>query len=112
MRRITTMRTLTLLLLAGSMFSTGCSRSAPASAAAALSSPEQSTSNIADDHERLQGTWKMDRAIFNGQVMISEVRWVFDGDHVTVVLGGNPSGMRSRRDRTAVSQELRCRQRH
>ena len=90
-----TMRTLTVLLLAGSMFSTGCSRSAPASAAAAQSSPEQSTSSIAKDHDRLQGTWKMDRAILNGQVMISEVRWVFDGDHVMVVLGGNTSGMQS-----------------
>jgi uncharacterized protein (TIGR03067 family) len=91
---ITTMRTLTILLLAGSMFSTGCSRSAPASAAA-QSSPEQSTSSIAEDHERLQGTWKMERAIFNGQVMISEVRWVFDGDHVMVVLGGNTGGIQS-----------------
>lgn len=37
----------------------------------------------------------MERAIFNGQVMIIEVRWVFDSDHVMVVLGGNTRGMQS-----------------
>jgi uncharacterized protein (TIGR03067 family) len=90
-RRITTMRALAVLLLAVSMFSAGCSQSAPASAVA-HSSPEQSTSTVAEDHEKLQGTWKMDRATFNGQAMMNDVRWVFEGDHMTVVLGGNYQG--------------------
>jgi uncharacterized protein (TIGR03067 family) len=85
------MRTLTILLLAGSMFSVGCSRNA-AAPAAAPSSPEQSTSTIAEDHEKLQGTWKMDRATLNGQPMMNDVRWVFDGDHMTIVLKGNYQG--------------------
>jgi uncharacterized protein (TIGR03067 family) len=85
------MRTLTILLLAGSMFSVGCSRSAPASAAT-QSSPEQSTSTIAEDHDKLQGTWKMDRATLNGQPMMNDVRWIFDGDHMTIVLKANYQG--------------------
>lgn len=89
------MRTLTILLLAGLMFSAGCSRSAPA-AATAQSSPEQAASTIAEDHEKLQGTWKMDRATFNGQGVTKDIRWVFDGDHMTIVSGGNyQNGMRS-----------------
>lgn len=85
------MRTLTILLLAGSMFLAGCSRSAPASAAA-QSSPEQSTSTIAEDHDKLQGTWKMDHATLNGMAMMNDVRWIFDGDHMTIVLKGNYEG--------------------
>ena len=85
------MRILTVLLLAVSIFSAGCSRSAPVSSAA-QSSPEQSTSTIAEDHEKLQGTWKMDRATLNGQAMMNDVRWVFDGDHMTIVLRGNYQG--------------------
>ena len=88
-----TMRTLTLLLLAGSMFLAGCSRSTPA-LATAQSSPEQSTSTIAEDHEKLQGTWKMDHVTFNGQEGTKDIRWVFDGDHITIVSGGNTT-MRS-----------------
>ena len=86
------MRTLTILLLAGSMLLAGCSRSAPASAAAAQSSPEQSTSTIAEDHDKLQGTWKMEHAMFNGMAMMNDVRWIFDGDHMTIVLKGNYEG--------------------
>jgi len=85
------MRTFTIVLLAGAMLSTGCSRTTPVSAAAP-SAAEQSASNIADDHDQLQGTWKMDRATFSGQPMMNDVRWVFDGDHMTVVLRGNYQG--------------------
>ena len=81
------MRILTILLLAGCMFWAGCSRSTPA-ATAAQSSPEQSASTIAEDHEALQGTWKMDRAIFNGQAITKDIRWVFDGDHMTIMSNG------------------------
>lgn len=89
------MRTLTVLLMAGLMFSAGCSRSAPA-LAAAQSSPEQPASTIAEDHEKLQGTWKMDHAILNGQRITKDIRWVFDGDHMTIVSEGNyQNGMRS-----------------
>ena len=90
------MRILTILLLAGGMFSAGCSRSAPALAAtkssAAQSLPEQPTSTIEEVHEKLQGTWKMDRSVFNGQTLIDDVRWVFDGDHMTIVLHGYYEG--------------------
>jgi len=91
------MRTLTILLLAGCMFSAGCSRSAPVLAAttAAKSSPEQSTSTastIEEVREKLQGTWRMDRSVFNGQTLIDDVRWVFDGDHMTIVLHGYYEG--------------------
>lgn len=100
------MRTLTILLLAASMFSVGCSRSAPAlaaaqsspAAAAMQSSPEQSTattSTVEENHEKLQGTWKMDRSTFNGQTLIDDVRWVFDGDHMWIVLKGEYPGMRT-----------------
>ena len=82
-----TMRTLTILLLAGCMFSAGCSRNATASAAA-QSSTDQSTSTIAEDHDKLQGTWKMDRATFNGQAVTKDIRWVFDGDNMTIVSEG------------------------
>ena len=85
------MRILTVLLLAVSIFSAGCSRSAPVSSAA-QTSPEQSPSTIAEEHEKLQGTWKMDRATLNGQAMMNDVRWVFDGDHMTIVLRGNYQG--------------------
>ena len=80
-------RTLTILLLAGCMFSAGCSRNATASAAA-QSSSDQSTSTIAEDHDKLQGTWKMDRATFNGQAITKDIRWVFDGDHMTIMSNG------------------------
>jgi uncharacterized protein (TIGR03067 family) len=94
------MRTLTILLLAVCILSVGCSRSVPAlaatksSAAVAQSSPEQSTSTIAEDREQLQGTWKMDRATFNGQLLMNDVRWIFDGDNISIVLNGNYPGMR------------------
>ena len=93
------MRTLTLLLLIGVVVLTGCSRSGPASAAGQSSPetskqtlPEPSSSSPAEDHEKLQGTWKMERATFNGQALMNDVRWVFDGDNMTVVLGGNYEG--------------------
>jgi len=96
MRRATTIRILTILLLTGGMFLAGCSRSAPALAAtkssAAQSSPEQPTSTIQEDHEKLQGAWKMDRSTFNGQTLIDDVRWIFDGDHMTIVLHGYYEG--------------------
>ena len=82
------MRFITILLLAAALASSGCSRSARASAAAP-GSPEDSTATSADDQQKLQGTWKMERAMFNGQPMMNDVRWVFDGDHMTVVLKGN-----------------------
>ena len=81
------MRILAILLLAGCMLSAGCSRNATASAAA-QSSPDQSTSTIAEDHDKLQGTWKMERAIFNGQAVTKDIRWVFDGDHMTIMSNG------------------------
>jgi uncharacterized protein (TIGR03067 family) len=96
MRKAKTIRILTILLLAGVMLLAGCSRSAPVLAAtAAKSSPDQSTSTastIEEDHEKLQGTWKMDRSIFNGQTLIDDVRWIFDGDHMTIVLHGYYEG--------------------
>ena len=85
------MRISTTLLLTVFTLSAGCSRSTPASPAA-QSSPEQSSSSIAEDHVKLQGTWKMDRATLNGQAMMNDVRWVFDGDHMTIVLRGNYQG--------------------
>ena len=85
------MRISTTLLLTVFTLSAGCSRSTPASPAA-QSSPEQSSSSIAEDHVKLQGTWKMDRATLNGQAMMNDVRWVFDGDHMTIVLKGNYQG--------------------
>jgi uncharacterized protein (TIGR03067 family) len=89
------MRVLTITLLAGSLFLAGCSRNLAASAAA-QSSPEQATSTIAEDHEKLQGTWKMERATFNGQTVMKDIRWVFDGDHMTIVSEGKyENGMRS-----------------
>jgi uncharacterized protein (TIGR03067 family) len=83
--------TLTILWLAGVLVSTGCSRNAPVSAAGPSAS-EQSTTSTAGDQQKLQGTWKMDRATFNGMPMMNDVRWVFDGDQVTVVLQGNYQG--------------------
>jgi uncharacterized protein (TIGR03067 family) len=95
------MRILTILLLACSMFLAGCSRSAPALAAtkslAAQSSPEPSTSTIEEDHEKLQGTWKMVRGTYDGLAfdgVTNDVRWVFDGDHMTIVLNGYYEGGR------------------
>jgi uncharacterized protein (TIGR03067 family) len=80
-------RTLTILLMASCMFSASCSRNATASAAAQNSS-DQSTSTIAEDHDKLQGTWKLDRATFNGQAITKDIRWVFDGDHMTIMSNG------------------------
>ena len=85
-------RALTILVLAGAMISIGCTHSAPAASTGEPSSPEQSTANTADDHQNLQGTWKMDSAVYNGQPMMNDVRWVFDGDYLTIVLKGNYQG--------------------
>ena len=89
------MRTLTTLLLASLLVSTGCSHNKTTSEAG-QNSPEQSTSTE-DDQQKLQSTWKMERATFNGQQMMNDVRWIFDGDNMTVVLGGNyPGGVKSK----------------
>ena len=85
------MRSVTLLLLVAVLASAGCSKSARASAGAP-GSPEDSIQSSADDQQKLQGTWKMDRAMFNGQPMMNDVRWIFDGDRMTVVLKGNYEG--------------------
>lgn len=85
------MRSLTILLLGFALASTGCSKTARASAGAP-GSVEESTQTPADDQESLQGTWKMERAMYNGQPMMNDVRWVFDGDHMTIVLKGNYEG--------------------
>ena len=85
------MRILAIPLLTVFALLAGCSRSASVSSGA-QSSSEQSPSTIAEAHEKLQGTWKMDRATFNGLAMMNDVRWVFDGDHMTVVLKGNYNG--------------------
>jgi len=85
------MRILAILWLTAFTLLAGCSRSTSV-ASGAQSSSEQSPLTIAEAHEKLQGTWKMDRATFNGQPMMNDVRWVFDGDHMTVVLRGNYNG--------------------
>ena len=90
------LRTLTILWLASILLSTCCTRSAPVSAAGE-SSPDQSAPSTtatspADDQQKLQGTWKMDSAVLNGQPLMNDVRWVFDGDSVTVVMNGNYQG--------------------
>jgi len=87
------MRTLALFLLAGSLVLAGCSRSKTAGTASSQeASADQAVSSPADDHEKLQGTWKMDEAVFNGQRMMNDVRWVIDSDHLTIVLKGNTQG--------------------
>ncbi len=91
------MRTLTILLLAGLLVATGCSRSKPAAgtqspAEQSASTTEQATATTADDHENLQGTWKMERATFNGQALMNDVRWVIDSEYLTIVLKGNYQG--------------------
>jgi len=85
------MRILAILWLTAFTLLAGCSRSTSV-ASGAQSSSEQSPLTIAEAHEKLQGTWKMDRATFNGQPMMNDVRWVFDSDHMTVVLRGNYNG--------------------
>jgi uncharacterized protein (TIGR03067 family) len=75
----------TILLVTVLLLSSGCSRSSRAS----TDSSGQSASSIADDQQSLQGTWKMKNAMLNGQPMMDDVRWVFDGDSLTIVLGGN-----------------------
>lgn len=81
-------RPLTFLLLVGICACVGCSRSARVSAAG-QSTAGEATSSIAADHQNLQGAWKMNSAMFNGQPIMNDVRWIFDGDTMTVVLGGN-----------------------
>ena len=83
-------------LLTTVLLSTGRTRSAPVSASG-QSSPDQSAlsttaSSPADDQQKLQGTWKMDSAVFNGQPLMNDVRWVFEGDSMTVVMNGNYQG--------------------
>jgi len=90
------MRTLTVILLAGAHVLTGCSRSktvaeGTANAPDSLAATEQAASDT-DDHQKLQGTWKMQGAVFNGQRMMNDVRWIFDGDHLSIVLQGNYQG--------------------
>lgn len=88
-------RPLTILLLAATLFFSGCSRTSRASSTSD-NSPEQSQSTIADDQQSLQGTWKMQSATYNGRSVMNDVRWVFDGDNMTVVLRGNyDAGVRS-----------------
>jgi uncharacterized protein (TIGR03067 family) len=86
-----TMKSVTILLLAVVLASTGCSKTARASAAAP-GAPEDSTQASADDQQKLQGTWRMQSAMYNGQPLMNDVRWIFDGDHMTVVLKGNYEG--------------------
>lgn len=71
-----------ILLAAALLLSSGCSHNS-------TSSSEQSASSTAEDQQTLQGTWKMQHAMLNGQAMMNDVRWVFDGDSMTIVLGGN-----------------------
>lgn len=85
------MRFLTILLLGVALASTGCSKTARATAGVP-GSIEESTQTPADDQQRLQGTWKMERAMFNGQPLMNDVRWIFDGDTLTIVLRGNYQG--------------------
>jgi len=90
------MRTVTALFLGGALFLTGCSRSktvaeGTANAPESSAATERATSTT-DDHENLQGTWKMQGAIFNGQRMMNDVRWIFDGDRLSIVLQGNYQG--------------------
>jgi uncharacterized protein (TIGR03067 family) len=82
------MRTLAVFLVAGVLVSTGCSRSTAASAGA-QASPEPAAASTADDQQNLLGTWKMERASLNGQPLMNDVRWIFDRDHLTIVLRGN-----------------------
>ena len=91
------MRTLTLSLLAGSLVLTGCSHNKTAGTVHSQEvSADQAASSTADDHEQLQGTWKMDGAVFNGQQMMNDVRWIIDSDHLTIVMHGNtPGGVRA-----------------
>src|SRR6516225_11773509 len=90
------LRTLTILWLASVLLSTCCTRSAPVSAAGESSpdqpAPSTSATIPADDQQKLQGTWKMDSAVLNGQPLMNDVRWVFDGDSMTVVMNGNYQG--------------------
>ena len=87
-------RTLALFLLAGSLVLAGCSHSKMAGTANSQeASADQVASSTADDHEKLQGTWKMDGAVFNGQQIMNDVRWVIDSDHLTIVLKGNTQGV-------------------
>jgi uncharacterized protein (TIGR03067 family) len=86
-------RTLTLFLLAGSLVLTGCSHTKAAGTTNSQdASADQVASSTAEDHEKLQGTWKMDGAVLNGQRMMNDVRWVIDADHLTIVLKGNAQG--------------------
>src|SRR5215475_5303273 len=87
------MRTLTLFLLASSLVLAGCSHSKTAGTAHSQeAAADQAASSTADDHESLQGTWKMDGAVFNGQQMMNDVRWIIDSDHLTIVMHGNTQG--------------------
>ena len=92
------MRIWIVLLLATVLVSSGCTHSAPVAAgapdSAEQSASEQSTTAApsADDREKLQGTWKMDRATFNGQPLMNDVRWIIDSEHLTIVLQGNYEG--------------------
>src|SRR5215472_4682061 len=86
-----TMKSVTILLFAVVLASTGCSKTARASSGAPGSpgAPEDSTQASADDQQKLQGTWRMESAMYSGQPMMNDVRWIFDGDHMTIVLKGN-----------------------
>jgi len=77
----------TASLLVSVVALTGCSKSAGHSA----DTPGATSASIPDD-QNLEGTWKMQRAVLNGQPLMNDVRWTFDGDTLTIVLGGNQEG--------------------
>ena len=74
--------TLTASLLVTVLAFTGCSKSAGRSAETSAA-----TSASTPDDQNLEGTWKMERAVLNGQPLMNEVRWTFDGDTLTIMVG-------------------------